>query len=91
MSEPTITFDGEAAGYVIDAFGWSLTNHGIIWGEDDVVMSICGHPVHIDDLAGIVEYEGEARPLRDDFTELVEYVKYKHESSNDTLCEGGEN
>jgi hypothetical protein len=87
MGEPAITFDGEAAGYVIDAFGWHLTNKGYIW-DDDAVMSITGRPVHIDDLAGIVEYEGEPRPLRDDFNELVEYVKYKHESSNDTKEEG---
>lgn len=72
-----LTFDESAAETVIESFGWELTNTGYICG-DDIVPSITGQPVHIDDLAGVVEYEGDPRPLRDDFNELVEYVKHRH-------------
>ena len=78
----SLTFTKAAAEEVISAFGWEVTNAGIIW-DDDAVMSITGQPVHISDLAGIVEYDGEPRPLRDDFNELVEYVKYKHENGTE--------
>lgn len=81
MSEPTITFDESASDFIAEAFGWELTNYGYLW-DGDVVVSISGHPVHIDEFAGVVEYEGELRPIRDDFNELVDYVKYRHESSN---------
>lgn len=79
-----LTFSKEAAEFVIAAFGWELTNKGYIW-EDDIVPSITGEPVHIEDLAGIVRYEGEARPLHDDFSELVEYVKYRHEEETGVM------
>lgn len=84
---PTFLFDETAAEHVISAFGWELTNTGYIW-EDDVVPSIQGHPVHINDLAGIIEYEGEPRPLSDDFTELIDYVKYRHEDECNVDAEG---
>lgn len=82
MSTATLTFDREAAEFIIESFGWHLTNTGYLW-SDDCIMSVCNQPVHIDDLAGVVEFEGEPTPLRDDFSELVEYVKYRHESEKE--------
>jgi len=84
MSEGvTLTFDRSASKHILDVFDWSLTNFGYLRDSDDILSSVTGHPVHINEFAGVVEYGGKPRPLRDDFNELIEYVKYRREQEVD--------
>lgn len=80
---PPLTFDRSASELVIEAMGWEITSDGYLSSDDGAVTSFTGHIVHVDEFAGVVEYDNEAVPLRDDFNELVEYVKYRRETDDE--------
>lgn len=79
---PTLTFDRGASELVIEAMGWEITSDGYLSSDDGAVTSFTGHIVHIDEFAGVVEYENGAVPLRDDFNELVEYIKHRRQQAD---------
>lgn len=77
---PDLTFDEEAAGFVIDAFGWDVDKNGMIVHADtgEFVETFNGHIIPLASMAAIVEDEnGDAVPLRDNFADMVEWVSSK--------------
>jgi hypothetical protein len=82
-----VTFDESAAKTIAETFGWTLTDRGYLCricenGMPEMILSVQGETVHISELAGVVRYRGETIPLRDDFTEVAEYVATKQQSGD---------
>ena len=73
----TVTFDESITENVIDGFGWVVAETGIIMDGLDPAPRFQGPPVHIDELAGIVEKDGEPVLLRNNFCDIVNYAKYQ--------------
>lgn len=73
---PRIAFNESAAAFVIEAFGWTTDEHGMIVHEEsgDYVETYNGHIIPLASLAGVVQVDGEPVPLRDNFADLVEWV-----------------
>jgi len=76
----TLTFDESAAKHVIESFDWEVDDNGWIVDKGEKVKSIGASDVHISEFAGVVDYHGKPTPIRDDFTELIDWAKYDTEA-----------
>lgn len=79
-TKPTVVFDESAIDFMIDVFGWTTDDDGVVVRKSDGqwVESFNGHKVTIDEVAGVVTAkDGTAAPLRDNFVDMVDYAIYK--------------
>lgn len=77
MSEgPSLTFKPSAAERIVEAAGWRTdANRQIVHEDGTPVLATDGEPIDLTEFAGVVQYEGETRPVREDFCSLVDEVK----------------
>lgn len=70
----SVTFEASAVEFAVETFGWEVADSGYIVNGKDAVLSPRGETVRAEHCAGIVMYEGEPRPIADDFNDLVEFA-----------------
>lgn len=87
VQQPKLTFDGSAAEFVVESFGWKLDG-----GKDQIVRqdtgryvkSFNGHPITIDELGGIVKgKDGNPVPIRDNFSDICDWVMWKRQQEQE--------
>jgi len=78
MKEPAITFGDGATETVLSAFGFTVDENRIVYDENNVACRDRYGLIHEDEVGGIVhDGTGGTRVIRDNFCEILDYVKWK--------------
>lgn len=70
-----VTWDQSAVEDILESFGWRRGPNGYVQdrGSGAAVLDVNDQRIKVEDVAGIVEKDGRATPLRDNFVDLVNY------------------